>query len=346
LLVEFLVSEKHDVFAIGIGDDRRYLPAAKDLFRLEIIPHTALDPVSKIFKYIKVLRLIKSLHRFRPELFIASGYGRTYAELASYLKKGTFCFYQEIVYDFSKFDILRRRLIDAFDAVAVQSQSMKAAFIANIKSIKPVACLPCFSNPPLQGYIARLPESTGRLRLAYFGRLAANKGIVSFLKAFSVVKEKIDATFDIYGDGDERSNIIQRIEALNLSAYVGMHGAYPNGEDYAKLLTSYHALVLPSVDSEGLPLILLEAMGYGLSFLATDVGAISDVAVDNPDIVIVKPDEASLTNGLLTLSEALRNKKVNPGRLKAYYNKNFSYEVTASKWLKMLENPKNFFTQA
>jgi glycosyltransferase involved in cell wall biosynthesis len=93
-------------------------------------------------------------------------------------------------------------------------------------------------------------------------------------------------------------------------------------------------------------LILLEAMSVGLPFLGTRIGAIPDAAVDNPDAIIVEPDEAGLEAGLVRMADALREGRISNTRARSLYETKFSMASMAAEWRKMLADPRGFFESA
>jgi glycosyltransferase involved in cell wall biosynthesis len=150
---------------------------------------------------------------------------------------------------------------------------------------------------------------------------------------------------DIHGDGEERVAIENEIAALELGGAVCMKGRYPDGADYGRLLASYHALVLPSIDCEGLPLVLLEAMSCGLPFLATDIGGIPDVGGGNPDVVITGPAPAMVREGLIRLLAMLLSGHHSNARLKEFYKARFSQEQAERRWREMFAGPREYFAR-
>lgn len=346
LLTKFLAGEGHQVFAIGVGDEDKFLPEAEGLAGRARLPQTARGLGGKVKKAAVYLGIARQAKKFRPDLFLGIGYGKSYVRLAKMLKGSAFAFFQDLIYAPTPGDPLITSLVDAFDAVAVQSPAMVKPFLAGIPTDKGVRCLPCFGQPPVPGYLCRLPGPSENIRLAYFGRLAGNKGVAEFLRSFARVRKQAGMALDIYGSGPERGAIEQAVMDLQLQEAVAVRGPYPGGEDYARLLSQSHALVLPSLRFEGIPLVLLEAMSYGVPFLSTTIGAISDTAAGNPDVLVVDPSENSLAEGLLRLCNGLRTGRIDPARLQKYYQKHFSHDAIGSVWKEMLEDPRKFFAAA
>ncbi len=112
--------------------------------------------------------------------------------------------------------------------------------------------------------------------IGYVGRLSAEKGVVPFLNAASILLEtRDDYNFEIYGDGELRMLLDDTILSKKLQSRVKIKGWIPHHE-LPKILNELKLLIIPSY-TEGLPNILLEAMACGTPVLATPVGAIPDI---------------------------------------------------------------------
>ncbi|MEQ1850959.1 MAG: glycosyltransferase family 4 protein [Chthoniobacteraceae bacterium] len=342
LLLEFLVAEKHDVMAIGIGDTASETLAAEGIREAHCVSHHAPGLVDKVRKYLQMRRSIIAAVRFAPDLFVAAGMGNGYARIARGIGPRAFRFYQEVIHTALPYK-QRLNLLDAVDAVAVQSPMMCRSYRAHITTTKPVGCLPCFAEVLPGAHLARLPAPGDALRFAYFGRLAENKGLCELVRAIAKVRDQINATLDIHGEGAERASIEAAIRQAGMEDSIRVCGTYPGGAAYPEMLSSYHALLLPSMWGEGLPLILLEAMSVGLPFLGTRIGAIPDAAVDNPDAMIVEPDEAGMAEGLVRMASALREGRISNARARSLYERKFSMPGMAAEWRKMLADPRGYF---
>jgi glycosyltransferase involved in cell wall biosynthesis len=78
---------------------------------------------------------------------------------------------------------------------------------------------------------------------------------------------------DIHGNDLDPNTLprLQRlIQDLHLQDHVRCHGPYKHGE-ISTILAKADLVVLPS-EWEGLPLVLVEAMQYGVPIVATSVG--------------------------------------------------------------------------
>jgi glycosyltransferase involved in cell wall biosynthesis len=344
-LLRFAVAEGHRVLAIVVADAEPAFELPEGLSGICQIPHGTETWPRRILKYAGLLRLLDSIRKFQPELFVATATGQAYARIArTARKRRAFTIWQEVIVPDPR-DALHMQMRESVDAVAVQTAGLLKSFGSAVPGTSLVGCLPCFFEPPDCPALAAGPQRDEPVRLAYFGRLARNKGLVPFLQAFRQVSREGDVRLDIHGDGAARAEIAGAISELGLASLVKMHGRYAGGSEYGRLLASYHGLVLPSIACEGLPLVLLEAMSCGLPFLATDIGGMADAGSGNPDVIITGVSPAALAAGLAQLVAALRAGSFSNARLRGFYERNFSPEQTERRWRQMLAAPRAFFLQ-
>jgi glycosyltransferase involved in cell wall biosynthesis len=130
------------------------------------------------------------------------------------------------------------------------------------------------------------------------GRLAPEKNQVILVQALS---EWLGARtrLVIVGEGRQRETIERAIGAAGVGEWVHLTGAR---QDVPQLLASFDVFALPSI-SEGLPLVLLEAMATGLPVVASDVGGIPDVVADGiTGFIVPVRDETALRERLVSLA--------------------------------------------
>lgn len=113
------------------------------------------------------------------------------------------------------------------------------------------------------GATARATARPGRHFLAA-GRLEPQKDFALLLDAFAAGAGARDRLM-IVGAGGERARLAARIRALGLGGRVALPGARP---DIAQCLASADALLLSS-RYEGMPAVIVEALGAGLPVIAT-----------------------------------------------------------------------------
>jgi glycosyltransferase involved in cell wall biosynthesis len=114
----------------------------------------------------------------------------------------------------------------------------------------------------------------------------------------AVVATESDVRLQIVGEGPLRARLEQESAALGLKEHVGFLGPLSQ-TDVATALRKSRALVLPSL-SEGMGLVVLEAMSCGLPVVASDVGGIPELVADGETGFLVRPgDEETLAERLL-----------------------------------------------
>jgi glycosyltransferase involved in cell wall biosynthesis len=107
------------------------------------------------------------------------------------------------------------------------------------------------------------------LRLTYFARLTAYKGVDRFLRAVVAAwQNKCNVTLRLIEDGGEAESL-RMTQDLNASEYVTFHGARPFTPDFFRLLYGFH-LLLAAPLSEHTPRRALDAMAAGIPYLAFD----------------------------------------------------------------------------
>ena len=114
------------------------------------------------------------------------------------------------------------------------------------------------------------------LRLVCVGRLSPEKGQLLLVEAAaSLHAEGVRAEIELVGDGPSRGAIERRIRELGLGTMIRVAGWQSSGDVRRSMLQS-RAVVLPSF-SEGIPVVLMEAMALRRPVIATYVGGIPEL---------------------------------------------------------------------
>jgi glycosyltransferase involved in cell wall biosynthesis len=193
---------------------------------------------------------------------------------------------------------------------------------------------------PLLGHCADPPERTQRavgddtLRVAYLGRYDRGKGIFRLLDVWQALAIG-DAQLHFYGHGSERQPLKQAIRERGLQEQVTVHGGWATAVELARIFDETDLLVLPS-DSEGLPVVLLEAMAHGVPFVATDVGGVRVLAEDNPDVLVVPRSTGAIKSGIEAIVPLIRKGMLDGRRLQSYHRAHYGYSLLAQRWLELL----------
>ena len=144
--------------------------------------------------------------------------------------------------------------------------------------------------------------------LVFCGRVGQRKGAFDLIQAFANLpdSQKKSAQLILAGDG-EIEKAQQLAASLNIIDNVTFLG-WINSEKRDELLSKADVFILPSYN-EGLPMAILEAMGWSLPVISTPVGGIPELVISNQNGLLVTPgniQELSEAMELLIVNETLR----------------------------------------
>ena len=165
------------------------------------------------------------------------------------------------------------------------------------------------------------------LNILFVGRLEKQKGLTYLVKGISnLVNSEIQFKLLLVGDGSEKDILVKQVNDLKLNKYISFEGNKKINQ-----LNNYYKkadiFILPSI-WEGLPLVILEAWASKLPVIATSVGGILNICIDNKNSLIVPPRNVKkLTNAikLLLSNQKLRRKLSLEGN--KLVEKKYSWEV-------------------
>jgi len=138
-------------------------------------------------------------------------------------------------------------------------------------------------------------------RLLWAGRMTEEKGLAYLIRAMKkVAAAHPDVTLCLVGDGPLRS----RLEALTVELALSENIAFVGERSRSELPNMYawcDAVVMPSL-SEGLPMVLLEAMASGRPVIASGVGGIPELVKHGETGHLVSPGSVEeLADGIIEL---------------------------------------------
>lgn len=175
-------------------------------------------------------------------------------------------------------------------------------------------------------------------RFLFLSNLIKSKGILNLLEASKILKSQgRDFIIDIVGgNGDITKEEIEAIiNQMGLSSCIFLHGAI-YGKEKFKYYESANAFVYPTTN-DALPLVILEAMQFGIPVIATKEGAIPEIIDDGITGLLVdknRPDQIASKLEILMNDFGLRKRMGEAGRRK--FSEKYTFEIFE-------QNMKNVF---
>jgi len=173
-------------------------------------------------------------------------------------------------------------------------------------------------------------------------RFGPYKGHSFLIKAFEKVRKQVpSARLILAGDGPLKEKIQEQATKAGLDDSVHFLG---RRDDIPKLLRAMDTFVLPSIGSEGMPLVILEAMAAGVPCIASSLSGIPEV-INSSDVGFLVPprDENALAEAMVTLANMPEEKlKDLTEKAKERIRKVFNHNIVRAKLSKLYENEYAF----
>lgn len=119
------------------------------------------------------------------------------------------------------------------------------------------------------------------LRLLFVGRLIdAHKGVFRLPAILSMCrKHNLPVQLTVIGDGEDSDRLAQLFVEAGVNNLVNMTGAQPP-TSISAAMQRHHLFIFPT-NTEGMPLVVLEAQASGCVVIATALPGITDVAIED-----------------------------------------------------------------
>jgi glycosyltransferase involved in cell wall biosynthesis len=141
-------------------------------------------------------------------------------------------------------------------------------------------------------------------KILFVGRLIARKGLDHLLRAMPLIAARVPVHLDVVSDGDKGPEWKALAQELGLGGLVTFHGIVDN-----KALEQHYAeadvFVLPAIvdergDTEGLGVVLVEALSFRTPVVASNVGGIPDVIKDGvTGLLVPQKDSQALADAVV-----------------------------------------------
>jgi glycosyltransferase involved in cell wall biosynthesis len=199
----------------------------------------------------------------------------------------------------------------------------------------PIEVIPYTTSLPEPEPAATGRDGTGPV--LFVGRLVERKGVAQALEAIA----KLGPTgprLEIVGEGPERAALAQLADRLGVADRVVFRGRISGAELQASYARAA-VCVLPSVrdtrgDTEGLGVVLLEAMNHGTPVVASRIGGIPDIVEDGVSGLLVPPADAAALAAAIrrVLSDPALARRLGEGGRRRLHDR-FSWRAIVQRWL-------------
>jgi glycosyltransferase involved in cell wall biosynthesis len=237
-----------------------------------------------------------------------------------------------------------RQIVDDSDAVTVIStytgQRLRE-YVPDVETVMIPFGAAAVSHVPAQ-VVSRKAEDP--FELLFVGRLVRRKGVDVLLRAAKILSGDERLTVRIVGGGPEFENLRSLAAQLDVGHRVKFDGVVTSGR-IDELFRSSDALVLPAIitesgDTEGLGVVLIEAMGYGKPVIASSAGGIVDVVRADHTGLLVPPGDAE------ALATAILRAMNEPEQLAAIAQRGTVFAEEAFGWDAIVEKLSGVYEKA
>lgn len=185
----------------------------------------------------------------------------------------------------------------------------------------------------------KLEKRSESIKILFLSNLIKSKGVFILLEACEILQRKgyVFSCDFVGGEGDVSAHqFILEVEKRGLTENVKYLGKR-YGEDKNKVYKSADVFVLPT-SNDCFPLVLLEAMQFGLPAISTIEGGIPDIVENNVTGFMVEqnnPVDLADKLEILINNDTLRSQMGEAGRAK--YEKEFTLQAFESKLQEILK---------
>jgi len=166
-------------------------------------------------------------------------------------------------------------------------------------------------------------------------RLVYKNGVDTLLDCAQIAATKNPKiVFLAVGKGPDSDSVKLQVAQLGITANFRLAG-FVSDEDLSSYYNLADLFVLPSKSGEGLPLVALEAMACGLPVIATNVGGISEILLDDYG-KLVPPNQPELLAAAV-LDYAALDFSSRKNELRAMVEKRFSWDANVERLAQIYE---------
>ena len=182
-----------------------------------------------------------------------------------------------------------------YSHVIAISQSVREILILN-EHIKSHKIEVLYNAVEIPETLTRKNETGVKIRCLYIGRLVKEKNLPCLLEAMLLLREE-PVELTIVGEGTEEESLKALAGTLGISGSVQF---VPATLETGQYYSSHDVFILPS-SLEGLGIVILEAFGFGLPVIGSNVHGIRELLAENRGLLFDVNDARGLATQIETL---------------------------------------------
>ena len=291
-----------------------------------------------------VYRLVRLVHRFRPDVVHTHMNALYYILLAAKIKTVPVLVHTVHTEAYQEPSRLGRALstmafhsgvVPVAVAEAVTESVRKRYHASNVPVIPNGICVSEFDWSNDERVCCRSHNSISKDTLLFvtLARVDRVKGIDILLDAFRIVRKRCKTcALWIIGDGPLRAHLEQATQGLENVWFLG------HRSDVRRLLAAADVFVLPS-RYEASPLALLEAMAAGKPVIATAVGGVPEILHGNQQGLLVQPETPTELAQAMILLASDHDARIRMGmNAREWARDHFTSRRMATAYMELYEN--------
>jgi glycosyltransferase involved in cell wall biosynthesis len=179
-------------------------------------------------------------------------------------------------------------------------------------------------------------------QILFCGRLVERKGVPYLIRAAALLCPELPIHVNIVGTGPELMALRRLTEELGIVEHVTFHG-FVSAERLEEMYRTCDVFVLPAIidskgDTEGLGVVIIDALSHRKPVVASGVGGITDLIIDDRTGLAVPPgDERALAAALRRI---LTDRELADRLAAAGYDhvrRNYSWQAITDRLLALYE---------
>lgn len=188
------------------------------------------------------------------------------------------------------------------DAAAITANSSHTVNAIREIHDRPVSIVP-YGTTAGESSGAYRPTGNPVPQLLFVGRLVERKGVPFLVRAVADLVRDLPVHLNIVGTGPDEPALRELAAELGISARVGFLG-FVSSERLEELYQNCDVFVLPAIvdskgDTEGLGVVLIDAMSHRKPVVASGIGGIVDIVINEQSGLSVPPaDVAALVTAI------------------------------------------------